>query len=89
MKGLRQLLRDYYSVAPAAFVADRGIPESLAKTHEAEIQGLTSVFAQTQGENWERIVRLLSESGSDLRHGISVRERDRGGFRPTPGVGKA
>ncbi len=60
MKGLKQLLREHYSVTPASFVSDGEIPERLAKTHEAEMQALTSVFAQMQGDNWETIVRLLS-----------------------------
>lgn len=74
MKGLKQLLREHYSVTPASFVSDGEIPERLAGTHEAEMQGLTSVFAQTQGENWDRIVTLLSAADTIYATGFqSVR----------------
>jgi len=74
MKGLKQLLREHYSVATASFVADAEVPERYAKTHEAEVQALTSVFAQTQGKNWETIVRLLSASDAVFATGFqSVR----------------
>ena len=74
MKGLKQLLREHYSVTTASFVADGEIPQHLAQTHEAEMQALTSVFAQTQGDNWETIVRLLSGSDTIFATGFqSVR----------------
>lgn len=74
MKGLKQLLREQYSVTPASFVSQGDVPEHFAEAHEAEIQALTSVFAQTQGENWQTIVKLLSESDAIFASGFqSVR----------------
>ncbi|SDU32728.1 MurR/RpiR family transcriptional regulator [Stappia sp. ES.058] len=62
MKGLKQLLREHYSVTTASFVSDGDIPDRYQQTHEAEVQALTSVFIQTGGRNWETITRLLSGS---------------------------
>lgn len=74
MKGLKLLLREHYSVTPASFVTNGEVPERLAGTHEAELQGLTSVFAQSQGENWDRIVTLLSAADTIYATGFqSVR----------------
>lgn len=74
MKGLKRLLREHYSVTAASSVSGEGIPERFEKTHEAEVQALTNVFAQTQGENWETIARLLSESHTVFATGFqSVR----------------
>ncbi len=62
MKGLKQLLREHYSVTTASFVTDGDIPLRFVETLEAEVQGLTNVFNQTQGDNWEEVIRLVSTS---------------------------
>lgn len=62
MKGLKQLLREHYSVTTASFVTDGDIPLRFVETLEAEVQGLTNVFNQTQGDNWDEVIRLVSAS---------------------------
>lgn len=60
MKGLKQLLRDHYSVAQASFVQGAEIPRSLETTLEAEIKALTAVFRQTQNREWADMVALIA-----------------------------
>ncbi|MBB98693.1 MAG: iron dicitrate transport regulator FecR [Rhodobacteraceae bacterium] len=62
MKGLKQLLREHYSVTTASFVSDGDIPDVYQQTHEAEVQALTSVFIQTGGQDWDIITRLVTAS---------------------------
>lgn len=62
MKGLKQLLREQYSVTPALADGGRGITGPLEETRDAEIKAVTSVFNQTQGRDWQAISEYLASS---------------------------
>ncbi len=62
MKGLKRLMREHYAVAAAPLSENNAVPENHAAIHEAEVQALTGVFSQMQGETWSTIVRVLSQA---------------------------
>jgi DNA-binding MurR/RpiR family transcriptional regulator len=62
MKGLKQLLREHYSVLATLPADSGGIPGHLIDAHEAELKAVTNVFKQANGQEWQFITALLAQS---------------------------